>query len=171
LSPPMAERQTATYRQPHKPAAALKGVRVLLVEDEPLVAMDVEAILTDQGCEIVGVATTVQSAGVLIDQGGFDVVLLDCNLMGQPVGALAQRLRDIAKPFAFATGYGVAGLPDGFESVRILTKPYRAEELIGVVAALTSGSTAARLLTPASFTPSVDYLASAEISGGEPQVI
>ena len=171
LAPLMGERQAATYRQPHTPAAALNGVRVLLVEDEPLVAMDVEAILTDQGCEIVGVATSVQSAGVLIDQGGFDVVLLDCNLMGQPVGALAQRLRDLAKPFAFATGYGAAGLPDGFESVSILAKPYRAEELIGVVAALTGGATAARLLTPAGLTQSADYRSSSEIGGGEPRGI
>src|SRR5262245_7761017 len=91
----------------------LQGKRILVIEDEPLVAMDVESSLTAAGCEVVGPAATLERAKRLIEESDCDAALLDVNLAGQPVDELATLLTRKNRPFAFVTGYGRDALPSG----------------------------------------------------------
>jgi PAS domain S-box-containing protein len=107
----------------------LDGGTVLLVEDEPLVSMEIETQLTDAGCEVVGIAGNLRDAARLIETVAADVALVDANLSGRPVDGLAAALVRKGIPFAFATGYGSDALPGGFGEVPILTKPFTDDQL------------------------------------------
>jgi PAS domain S-box-containing protein len=121
---------------PRSSCAAIAGRRVLVVEDEPLVAMDIVSVLREAGCEVVGPAATCQSARALIDAGGFDVALLDANLGGDPVDDVALALTQAGIPFAFVTGYSRDGLPQAFRHAPMLGKPSKPDVVVGVVAKL-----------------------------------
>jgi PAS domain S-box-containing protein len=121
---------------PNADANSLHGRRILLVEDEPLVAMEIESQLQEVGCEIIGPAGTVESAAKLIAAGGFDAALLDANLAGRPVDELAAALTKKGIPFSFATGYGREALPLGFREAVVLTKPFGPNQLIAVIRTL-----------------------------------
>ncbi len=114
----------------------LKGKRVLVVEDEPLLSMDIEASLLETGCEVVGPAGTLAKAKQLIASGGFDAALLDANLAGQSVEELAIALTQRNVPFAFVTGYGREALPRGFQEAVLLGKPFSKVQLRSAVQAL-----------------------------------
>ena len=118
------------------PQSGLKGKRILVVEDEPLVAMDMEASLTAAGCEIVGPAGTLDHARRLIADAAFDAALLDVNLSGHPVDDLAAALAHNAIPFVFVTGYGREGLPRAFAQAAMLGKPFGRDQLLAVVESL-----------------------------------
>jgi two-component sensor histidine kinase len=122
-----------------KKIESLRGRRILLVEDEPLVAMDIESQLEALGCEIVGPAGTLERAMQLIAAGGFDAALLDANLAGRPVHELAEALTRKGIPFSFATGYGREALPLGFREAALLSKPFGPNQLVAVVKALLDG--------------------------------
>jgi CheY-like chemotaxis protein len=111
----------------------LRGIRVLVVEDEGLVAMLIEELLEDLGCTIAGSACTLAEAMELARRGDFDFALLDVNLAGEKVEIVAEELdrRDI--PFAFASGYGRTGLPVAFQSRPIVQKPFRQQQLAAVI--------------------------------------
>src|SRR3546814_6645 len=100
------------------------GKRILIVEDEILIAMETEAQLEAMGCEVVGPAPTVDAAIRLVEDSGMDAALVDANLAGNPVHELAAVLAQKRIPFAFATGYGRDGLPSGFDDVPVLAKPF-----------------------------------------------
>lgn len=122
-------------------ARDLRGRRILLIEDEPLVAMDTEEQLRSAGCMIVGPAASVQEARDLIAEAEFDAALVDANLGGAPVGELAAALTRKGIPFAFATGYGREALPQGFREAPVLTKPFsRTMLLVQVEALLRAGA-------------------------------
>lgn len=110
--------------------------RVLVVEDEPLVAMDIEVCLSQAGFRVVGPAANVESAMELIEAGGFDVALMDANLAGQRVDALAQELQRRGVPFAFVSGYGRDGLPEGFKEMLLVSKPFTDRQLTDAVGLL-----------------------------------
>jgi PAS domain S-box-containing protein len=114
----------------------LRGKRVLIVEDEPLLSMDMEATLTECGCEVRGPAGTLGKASQLIASMDCDAALLDANLAGQSVGELAVDLTQRNIPFAFVTGYGREALPQGFRDAIVLGKPFSKEQLRAVVQAL-----------------------------------
>jgi PAS domain S-box-containing protein len=107
--------------------------RVLVVEDEPLVAMDLEESLSAAGCEVIGPAGNLEQARRLIGEGAFDAALLDLNLSGAPVDELAVALTQKEKPFAFVTGYGREALPRGFGDMPLLIKPFAREHLLATV--------------------------------------
>lgn len=107
----------------------LEGVRVLLIEDEAIIAMMAEDMLADLGCEVVALETNLAPALARAERDGFDVALLDMNLNGEDSSPIAVRLREAGRPFVFTTGYGDAGRPDGFEQVPLVCKPYRASDL------------------------------------------
>jgi len=107
----------------------LHGKRILLIEDEPLVAMDVESTLTAAGCKVVGQAATLERAKQLIEESDCDAALVDVNLAGQPVDELATLLTRKNRPFAFVTGYGREALPAGFRGAVVLGKPFGADQL------------------------------------------
>ncbi|HEY2048560.1 MAG TPA: response regulator [Caulobacteraceae bacterium] len=114
----------------------LKGRRVLVVEDEMMIAMLVEDMLADLGCSVVGPAHGLQAAMDLAeDAKDLDAALLDVNLAGQPVFAVADVLRAKNVPIIFCTGYGDAGLRDADRGAPVLQKPYRAKDLADTLAA------------------------------------
>ena len=86
----------------------LRGRRVLLIEDEMLVAMEFEDLLHRQGCAVLGPASTVDRALALLDHEQPDAALLDLNLNGEPATAVAVALKTRAVPFVLVTGYGEA---------------------------------------------------------------
>jgi PAS domain S-box-containing protein len=108
----------------------LAGKRILVVEDEPLLVQAVVANLEDAGAEIAGAAATPEEALELIEVGSIDAALLDVNLRGRPVDAVAAALtrRDI--PFLFVTGYGRGSLPRPFREAPFLAKPFLPDELV-----------------------------------------
>gem|GEM_PF-1869989 len=113
----------------------LPGKRFLVVEDEPLVIMDVVGALESAGAEVVS-ATTVPRALSLLKQGSFDGALVDANLNGRPAGEVAAALTRLAVPFVFVTGYGRESLPAGYDSVAMLAKPFSEEALVAAAAVL-----------------------------------
>ena len=111
-------------------SAALQGRRVLVVEDEMMIAMLVEDMLAELGCAVVGPAHALDAALDLArNEGGIDAALLDVNLAGQPVFAVADALREKGIPAVFSTGYGEAGLRDVDRGAPVLQKPFRAGDL------------------------------------------
>ena len=89
----------------------LSGQRVLVIEDEMLVLMAIEDMLSDLGCTSITVAANIDKALGLIDKYEFDLATLDLNLNGQRSYLIAKALEEHDVPFAFSTGYG----PDGIE--------------------------------------------------------
>ncbi|MDP1913497.1 response regulator [Brevundimonas sp.] len=103
----------------------LSARRVLLVEDEALVAMLLETILEDMGCVPVGPAGTVEEGLVLVaDPGPLDAALLDVNVAGRQVFPIAEALKARGVPFVFSTGYGESGLPDEWRGHSTVQKPF-----------------------------------------------
>jgi CheY-like chemotaxis protein len=118
----------------------LDGLRVLVVEDEALVSMLLEAMLEDLGCAVVGPAGRVAEAIKLMDgdPDAIDVALLDVNVAGEQVFPVAEALKAAGKPFAFSTGYGEAGVGDGWRGATALQKPYTFEDVRAVLEKLAS---------------------------------
>jgi CheY-like chemotaxis protein len=114
----------------------LSGRRVLVVEDEMMVLMNIEDALADLGCEAVSVAATVDDALVLLDAGSFDVAMLDANLGGQASHRVADALASLSIPFVFSTGYGEHGIETRFGDRPVLRKPYSDEQLGAALAGL-----------------------------------
>jgi DNA-binding response OmpR family regulator len=111
-------------------APDLTGRRILVVEDEMMIAMLVEDMLSDLGCTVVGPAHGLESALRLANsETGLDAALLDVNLAGQPVFPVADALRAKGVPAIFSTGYGEAGLRDVDAGAQVLQKPFRAADL------------------------------------------
>lgn len=113
-----------------KPAAK----RVLIVEDEVLLALHLEDLLTELGHEVVGQATRIEMAMELARDTDFDFAVLDINVAGTKSFPVADILRQRGIPFAFATGYGAEGLTDGYRDTPTLRKPYAQEDLERTIA-------------------------------------
>ncbi len=110
--------------------------RVLVLEDEPLIAVMMRDWLTELGCETVGPAQTVPSALALIENGPLDGAILDVSIGNQDSSAAADALRSRGIPFAFATGRTGDGLAARYPDAPSLSKPYDFAALRGVVAEL-----------------------------------
>ena len=106
----------------------LAGRRVLLVEDESLVAMLAEDMLMDLGCD-VAVAMRLNKALDLARSEDFDLAVLDVNLGDARSYPVADLLFERGTPFLFATGYGQQGLEGTYRGVPVLQKPYQAAPL------------------------------------------
>lgn len=123
-----------TAQSAHAPR--LSGKRILVVEDEPLIAMVLLDDLSDLGCVSVGPAHTPAEALNLIEHESFDAALLDANLSGQRVDAIAAALTQKDKPFAFVTGYGREALPAAFRHARMVEKPFTREQIADALTSL-----------------------------------
>jgi CheY-like chemotaxis protein len=114
----------------------LAGLRVLVVEDEMMVSMLIEDMLDDLGCKVVGPASRLDEAMALAGEAELDCAVLDVNLGGQSIFPLADFLRAKGAPFAFATGYGDAGLREVDKGSPVLQKPFRETDLARVLGVL-----------------------------------
>lgn len=107
---------------------------VLIVEDEPLIAMMLEDFLLSLGHEVAGICETVEEALARIDQGGFDVAIVDVNLKGgEQVWPVADRLAEKGIPYCFSTGGHVDGPPQAHANVPILAKPFTLDAVDPVI--------------------------------------
>ena len=105
------------------------GHRILVVEDEFLIRMLLEDMLTDLGYELVGVAGRVDEATEMAKSKDFDLAILDVNLDGHDVYPVADLIAKRGVPFMFVTGYGGRGLPDSYRGRPTLQKPFQLDEL------------------------------------------
>jgi PAS domain S-box-containing protein len=142
---PLPDRAPDTAAAPLPAAEAapvadpLAGLRILVVEDEPLIALDIAERLQSAGGAVVGPAATHAEAWRLIAEGGADAALVDANLAGRRVDDLAVELRRRGVPFAFATGFGRSSLPQDFLDVPVLAKPFGSDELVRMIRLLLAG--------------------------------
>lgn len=118
---------------------ALSGLRVLVVEDEMLVSMLVEDMLADFGCSVVGPAPDLEEAMSLASTADIDAALLDVNLAGKPIFPVADALKARGVPFAFASGYGAAGVEGDHRGAPVLQKPFRQSDLERALTGLVTG--------------------------------
>ena len=99
--------------------------RILIVEDESLVAMLLETILEDMGCVTVGpIASIDEALTLLADAPALDGALLDVNVAGREIFPVAETLKARGVPFVFSTGYGQGGLPDAWRDHPTIQKPF-----------------------------------------------
>jgi CheY-like chemotaxis protein len=112
------------------------GKRTLIVEDEAIVAMLVEDMLTDIGCKVLATAPTIPVALDLVAKLAMELAVVDVNLRGQTSYPVADALRARGIPFLFVTGYGAEALDDGYRHHRTLQKPFGEHELAQAIAAV-----------------------------------
>jgi CheY-like chemotaxis protein len=113
----------------------LTGLRILVVEDEGAVALLIEDMLLELGCEIAASAGEFVKASELARSANVDFAVLDLNLRGVSALPIAQILRERRIPFVFSTGYGTSGVPQDFDSYPILAKPFVMADLQGKIRA------------------------------------
>jgi CheY-like chemotaxis protein len=106
---------------------------VLIVEDEPLIAMMLEDFLDSLGHAIAGSCDTVAEALGRVEQGGFDVAIIDVNLNGQQVWPVADRLQAKGIPYVLATGGHIEPPPAAHAAVPVLAKPYTLDAITPVL--------------------------------------
>jgi DNA-binding response OmpR family regulator len=130
-------------------ALPLDGCRILILEDEYLIAMDVEQICRDHGAEdAVLVGDITELAADVFDQK-FDVAVLDAMLNGHSTLDFARRLRDRNVPFVFATGYGdVTERFADFPDIPVVGKPYSGRDLIEAIASVIGRGAPQAMLEP-----------------------
>jgi len=116
-------------------AGDIAGLKVLIVEDSLLLAMELEAGLEDSGVEVVGCAAELSEALQMLELT-FDAAVLDADLNGQSVAPVAEILRREGRPFVFATGYADKAAPMGFDAP-IVRKPYNVHQIARALASVT----------------------------------
>jgi two-component SAPR family response regulator len=107
----------------------LSGLRLLLVEDESHVAMLVEDMLAHMGCHVVASVARVSEALRVIEATDIDAAVLDVNVAGEKVYPVAEKLRELAIPFVFATGYGAEGVREDLRTQPVIAKPFPQSQL------------------------------------------
>lgn len=113
----------------------LNNCRILVVEDEYVLAEELAYELGDAGAVVLGPVSTIERALILLrDQAPPDGAILDVNLGGVPVYPLADTLTARRVPFVFTTGYDAAGLPERFAHIAKCEKPFSVANLTAVVA-------------------------------------
>jgi DNA-binding response OmpR family regulator len=120
---------------------ALADCRILVVEDEVLIAMDVERMLLQEGCTVVGPIGTVARALSAIPGGKIDAAILDVNLGRETVFPVAELLAESKTPFVLVSGHSPESLPETLRDYPVIGKPYQRNELInGLLRALSRTS-------------------------------
>lgn len=136
--------ECAASETPATNDADLQGKRVLIVEDEGMIAVLFETVLSDLGMAVAGIARSAADAIDLIEQAGgpIDVALLDVNLGGEPVYPVADALHSRDIGFVFLTGYDSGSLPSRFADDVVLRKPVAMPDLVEALRKCLSASPA-----------------------------
>jgi CheY-like chemotaxis protein len=111
------------------------GMRVLVVEDELMIRMLLQGMLTDLGHTVAAETGAINEAMTLAKQAEFDLALLDVNLNGEPITPVVEILIERGVPFVFASGYGKSGVPEPYRAAPALQKPFQIEALAAAIAA------------------------------------
>lgn len=117
---------------PHgsRPAPSLAGRRVLVAEDEAMIAMLLEELVTGLGAEVAGPYARVKDVAQCIECQRLDGALLDVNLRGEPVFSVLPRLAQLGIPFIVTSGYDAQSLfPPELRGVPRVSKPFDEDEL------------------------------------------
>jgi PAS domain S-box-containing protein len=116
---------------------ALRGRRVLLIEDEPLIGLHAVSCLEGVGCTVIGPVARIEPALVAAREATFDLAILDINLAGHMTFNVADVLMARGLPFAFCSGYAASSdIPDRFAHIAVLRKPISEEMLVDAVGQL-----------------------------------
>jgi DNA-binding response OmpR family regulator len=118
-------------------AKTLDGLRVLVVEDETLVAMLVEDYLTELNCVVAGSARRIAKALEMVESKPIDVAVLDLNVAGDDISPLVEALEAKRIPYVFASGYGSKGLNPAWSHAVVLQKPFDMKQLGAAIATAT----------------------------------
>jgi len=110
-------------------ADELKGLRILVVEDEAAISLLLEDMLLDFGCEVIGPAARLTAALDVVARETVDIAILDVNVAGEPIYPVAEALVERKIPFVFSTGYGSAGIKDTYRNRPVLQKPFAQHDL------------------------------------------
>jgi CheY-like chemotaxis protein len=125
-----------THRITPKPHRDLTGQRVLVVEDEALVALLVGDSLQEAGATVIGPVATVGEALALLENGGVDAAVLDVNLRGERVTPVTDRLTGMKVPYVIATGYSAGRDTAEHADVPMLHKPFDLGRLTSALVAI-----------------------------------
>ena len=107
-----------------------RAMRILIVEDEPLIAFEVEQTLTEAGFAVVGVAARLEEALAMVEDGALDAAVLDANLHRVSAEPVAIALTARGLPFVVTTGYTREQLPEGFEAGTLIEKPCLPDQIV-----------------------------------------
>jgi two-component SAPR family response regulator len=118
--------------------SALRGRRILVVEDEALIALDLHRLLDQTGATVIGPAVSVSQALEAINENHIDFALLDIKLGDETVDPVAEVLAKRAIPTIFVTAYGEDKLPPGFETHPLIEKPYAEDQLLTLIGSIFS---------------------------------
>jgi DNA-binding NtrC family response regulator len=122
-----------TSRAPENPKRPLAGRRVLLAEDEGLIALELERMLVDFGCEVVGPVASVEDVLKKAERGGFECAVLDVNLRGRQIFEILPRLQSLGLKFIITSGYDdVTLFPPPFRAAPRIPKPFDEEDLLRI---------------------------------------
>lgn len=110
---------------------------ILVVEDETLVAMNLESILLDLGHSVIGPISTLSELDSALEAGfQADVAILDINIAGEEIYPHARRLQALGIPLVFASGYGASGISEDFIGHTVVAKPYTERDIAGGLSAV-----------------------------------
>ena len=118
----LADRETSSAKR-----------RILIVEDEPFIALTLEDMLFELGFVVAGCVADVPAALALIGREEIDGALLDVNLGSQSIDAVADLLAERDCPFVFTTGYGRTGIPPAYANRAVLQKPFGMDDLATIL--------------------------------------
>lgn len=112
------------------------SARILIVDDEPIIALSLEEMLIDAGFKVAAVAHKIDKAIALIESGGCDAAIIDANLAGVSASPVASALAARGLPFIVLSGYSREQLQGDFPGAHFMQKPCRPTQLIGVVSTM-----------------------------------
>jgi CheY-like chemotaxis protein len=116
--------------------ADLKGRRILVIEDSPVVGPFTVDLLGELGCVVVGPAPNMAAARELVEAGEFDAAMVDIHIRGERVFPLCEMLAARHMPFLFTSGYADRGMPDKWQQRPRLQKPYTVDQVEKALSAL-----------------------------------
>jgi CheY-like chemotaxis protein len=117
-------------------ARTAAGRRILVVEDESMIRMLLDGMLSDLGYTMAAEAGAIDEAVALAKQAEFDAAILDVNLNGQSITPVVEILVARGLPFVFATGYDLRGVPAAYRDHPTLQKPFQVEALARALEAI-----------------------------------